>query len=351
MNEFRQPFISIGITTYNRKHLLRRCLESLIRQTNDDFEVLVGNDYTQEELSADLVGIIDSRVKFINHKENLGERGNLNTLLNLASGKFFTWQFDDDYYATDYIESIYKLTNKNPDLNCVFTSYKKVFDDTYYPTLSHGMADSEELLSGRMFLRYYLDHKIRAMGFTGAYKLEHLKKIGKVEALTQESYAIFSEYLFLFHAAKEIRVGYINRPLVFYYVHDGSWSNVNTELEIYREAGINLIEKSLEAFRHSNLVQDIEHNTKQVVKYIFHEYSKKTAMKPSFQCLRDIQVFFDDHLAIYLAKDKKSTITMRLVLLFTRWKWSIFPIIKSKMKKILPSGVLIKLLRIHARFQ
>ena len=39
------PFFSIGVTTYNRKELLKQTLISIINQTFTDFEVIVGNDY------------------------------------------------------------------------------------------------------------------------------------------------------------------------------------------------------------------------------------------------------------------------------------------------------------------
>ena len=40
------PFFSIGVTTYNRRELLKCTLDSIIKQKFSDFEVIVGNDYT-----------------------------------------------------------------------------------------------------------------------------------------------------------------------------------------------------------------------------------------------------------------------------------------------------------------
>lgn len=84
------PFFSIGVTTYNRRELLKQVLDILIKQTFSDFEVIVGNDYPQEILTAELLGIYDPRIRFVNHPKNLGEVGNMNALLEVSRGRYFT---------------------------------------------------------------------------------------------------------------------------------------------------------------------------------------------------------------------------------------------------------------------
>lgn len=58
-NRGSAPFFSIGITTYNRPDLLKQTLDSISAQTFADFEAIVGNDYAEEPLSAELLGITD----------------------------------------------------------------------------------------------------------------------------------------------------------------------------------------------------------------------------------------------------------------------------------------------------
>ena len=67
------PFITIGITTYNRKQMLLDCINSILSQSFSDFEVLIGNDYVQEPLSLRELGVVDPRVRLVNHSANLGE--------------------------------------------------------------------------------------------------------------------------------------------------------------------------------------------------------------------------------------------------------------------------------------
>jgi glycosyltransferase involved in cell wall biosynthesis len=91
----KNPFFSIGLTTYNRKDLLIQTLNSLQAQTFTDFEIIIGNDYTEEILTSESLGIRDPRIRIINNRKNIGERENMNSLLGEARGRYFTWQFDD----------------------------------------------------------------------------------------------------------------------------------------------------------------------------------------------------------------------------------------------------------------
>src|SRR3972149_4035428 len=121
---FPIPFFSIGVTTYNRPELLKQTLASILVQTFSDFEVIVGNDNTQATLSAEPFGIKDPRVRFINHPQNLGELRNMNALLGMSRGRYFSWQFDDDGYAPNFLEAVYSSLVKFNFPPCIFTSYQ-----------------------------------------------------------------------------------------------------------------------------------------------------------------------------------------------------------------------------------
>ena len=125
------PFFSIGVTTYNRPEMLKQTLMSIRAQTFADFEVIVGNDYAQEPLSAEFLGITDSRIRFINHPQNLGEAGNMNTLLNMSRGRYFTWQCDDDLYAPNFLGEVHSALVEFNYPTCVFTAYEFIYGNSF----------------------------------------------------------------------------------------------------------------------------------------------------------------------------------------------------------------------------
>jgi glycosyltransferase involved in cell wall biosynthesis len=343
MNE-SAPLFSIGVTTYNRTRLLKRCLDSLVNQTYPNFEVIVGNDYVREPLSAEDVGISDPRIRYINHAINLGERRNLNALLAAARGRYFTWQFDDDLYADDFLERVHQALSRFTWPACAFTSFQKIFDEGKPKRTAKGKSEDIQLLSGVEFLRRYLRQEIRAMGLSGVYNVEYLRQLGGVEALTSGPFALYSEYLLLVLTSLLDRVAYINDPLVYYYVHEGSWGNVNSELDLYRQAGMNLFERSLQVLSHQDGSQE---EVRAILKLVVHDFVKKSSMKPGFTGFADAANF----LTCLQQKLESGSGRHRRVRIATTWRWFVFPFVKAKVKKVVPGTFLTPIQKVHAHFQ
>jgi len=164
------PLFTIGVTTYNRKEMLRECIDSLLGQTFTDFEVIVGNDYTDEAITPGDLGIDDDRVRIINHPLNLGEIGNMNHLLAQARGSYFSWLADDDLVSPRFMQSIREVIEGRPGIECVFCSYSAGAE---YDLEGRTQAGSYRVLQGSGFLRLYLQRKIRAIGCYGGFEVEY----------------------------------------------------------------------------------------------------------------------------------------------------------------------------------
>lgn len=254
-----RPFFSIGVTTYNRHQLLAHTLLSLVNQTFSDFEVIVGNDYTKEQLSSEALGIRDSRIRFVNYPENIGERANMNALLEMSRGKYFTWIADDDLYLPEFFQSVHDVLSKCDFPLCAFTSYG-VLDGLTRIDKPDEFSWQVRLLSGREFLRMYFTSKLKAMGCCGVYEGGYLRRIGGVERLGSGPYALYSEYLLLVRAGLLDKLAHIDAPLILYRNHLESWGCSNREGDEYKLAGRQLIAKSIEVFKQPQLREDFREN-------------------------------------------------------------------------------------------
>ncbi|MBA4385639.1 MAG: hypothetical protein C0410_12950 [Anaerolinea sp.] len=285
------PFFSIGVTTYNRHELLKQTLLSISAQTFTDFEVIVGNDYTQETLSAEMLGIDDPRIRFVNYPENLGELGNMNALLAMARGRYFTWQSDDDLYEADFLHAIHSALIKYNFPLAAFGSYRNVYEiGEKMPLLNLSEVKSRpihmKVFSGRQFLRLYLSGKLKALGLCGAFDIEYLRRTGGVEQLCESHYALYSEHLLLVRAGLLEKVAYIDTPLVNYRVHAGSWGSTTTDLELHAQAGRTLVGKSAVVLRHPVLQDNFQRNISAIYKLAFRKYVERCAMLDGFACVR-----------------------------------------------------------------
>lgn len=94
--------LSIIIPVYNVEDTLERCVQSVVRQTFDDFEVILVDDGSPDRCPqlCDEWAQRDNRISVI-HKQNGGLSDARNAGLDVAKGDFVTFVDSDDYLAED----------------------------------------------------------------------------------------------------------------------------------------------------------------------------------------------------------------------------------------------------------
>ena len=278
-----QPFFTIGVTTYNRRELLKQALASILAQTFTDFEVIVGNDCTDEVLSGELLGISDPRIRFVNHPRNLQELGNMNALLSMASGRYFTWLADDDFYVPDFLQTGHDLLVETGFPPGFFTSYRIVRGTDALPTklLFQGPV---RVLTGREFLGNYFSGRLKIISSYGLFDTSALRSIvGGMEELCSSAVGVYGEYLFLVKCALLGKIVYINAPFVLFRAHVGSWGGTNIDLDKYREAGPELVRRCGEVLRHPSLSDDLNRNLLGICRIHLYHYAGKLGLAGAFQ--------------------------------------------------------------------
>jgi glycosyltransferase involved in cell wall biosynthesis len=269
------PFFSIGVTTYNRRDLLLQALNSILNQTFPDFEVIVGNDYQAETLTGELLGICDPRLRFVNHPRNLREVGNMNALLAMAQGRYFTWLADDDLYEPEFLRTGHDLLTKNGFPPVFFSSYRLI-RGTEVPPPALISQNSLRELTGREFLERYFAGRLKIMATCGLFDTGVLKSVvGGVEELCPAAVGLYGEYIFLVRCGLLEKVIYSDASLVLYRMHEGAWGCTNLELDKYREAGAELVRRSGEVLRHPSLSADLAKNLRALCDMHVHAYAAK----------------------------------------------------------------------------
>ena len=75
---------SIIIPTYNQDYLLKKCLESVIKQTFENWEVIIINNYSNDDTIKVIQSFNDERIKLRNFRNNGIISFSRNYGLNLA---------------------------------------------------------------------------------------------------------------------------------------------------------------------------------------------------------------------------------------------------------------------------
>lgn len=113
MNYKYKDKISIVIPTYNRASLLKKSVDSLLKQTYDNFEVIVVDDASSDNTESVMKKIKDERVKYIKLKKNSGACVARNTGIKASTGKYITFNDSDDEYLPEKLEKQYNNLIKN----------------------------------------------------------------------------------------------------------------------------------------------------------------------------------------------------------------------------------------------
>jgi len=107
MSVKEQPLVSVGVPTYNRPKNLRILLESLIKQSYQNLEIIVSDNCSPESETETIVRQLmasDSRIKYFRQEKNIGMFYNFKFVFDVSHGDFFTWAADDDVRSSEYIE-------------------------------------------------------------------------------------------------------------------------------------------------------------------------------------------------------------------------------------------------------
>lgn len=125
------PFFSIIVPVYCVENYLVRCIDSILSQSFDNFELILVDDGSTDNSPAicDSYSEKDSRIRVF-HKKNGGASDARNYGLNVASGIYVLFVDSDDYWnCTDGLEALaVHILNNNDDL--VFYGYKTIDFET-----------------------------------------------------------------------------------------------------------------------------------------------------------------------------------------------------------------------------
>ena len=98
------PKYSVAIPAYNRSDYLRQALESCLRQTVDDFEVIVSDDCSSEDLGAVVRSFGDPRIVYHRSEVRLGATANHQRAVTLSRGTYAITLNSDDLLLPDCLE-------------------------------------------------------------------------------------------------------------------------------------------------------------------------------------------------------------------------------------------------------
>ncbi len=110
-----EPYFSIIVATYNRAGLVKRALNSIMMQTNKDWEAIVVDDGSTDGTRSAILSYTssDPRIRYL-CKNHSGAALSKNAGIASSTGRFITFLDSDDEFDPAHLESRRAILIKNP---------------------------------------------------------------------------------------------------------------------------------------------------------------------------------------------------------------------------------------------
>jgi len=117
-----RPAVTVIIPVFNRRRLLRRAIQSVISQSFPNFEIIVVDDCSSENVVGVVNAFNDSRITYIRHHSNRGGSAARNTGIRHAQGKYVAFLDSDDRWLPRKLErQVDLLEQRDESVGVVYT--------------------------------------------------------------------------------------------------------------------------------------------------------------------------------------------------------------------------------------
>ena len=125
-----RPLISFIVPTYNvSKTLLKECLDSLLNQSYDNFEICISDDHSTLEETIEVLKEYEQKYDQI-HVTYRKKNGHIseasNTAISLAKGEFIALIDNDDTIEKDSLYYVVEALNQNKKLDMIYSDEDKI---------------------------------------------------------------------------------------------------------------------------------------------------------------------------------------------------------------------------------
>ena len=204
--------VSVIMPIYNAAEFLREGLDSLLKQTLHEIEIICVNDGSKDQ-SLEILREYekkDSRIKIIDQK-NQGAGAARNNGMHVAQGEYLAFLDSDDFFEPNMLEEAYNAAHKKDAEICVYNAdlfdhtekkYKKctwAFRKQYFPENEPFAATDEDVRDNifRMFNGWPWDK---------LYKREYIDRIGIEYQNLRTTNDMFFVFIALARAKKIVTV-------------------------------------------------------------------------------------------------------------------------------------------------
>jgi glycosyltransferase involved in cell wall biosynthesis len=128
IKEKKKPIISVIIPTYNRARFLERAINSVLKQTYQNFELIIVDDCSTDDTESIIKNFIDERIVYIKLKKNSGSSVlTRNKGIKVAKGEYVAFLDSDDEWISEKLQKQIELFTESNNFNLGFVSCNAIY--------------------------------------------------------------------------------------------------------------------------------------------------------------------------------------------------------------------------------
>lgn len=252
------PVVSVIMPAYNAEAFIEDAINSVLKQTYTDFELIVINDCSTDA-TADIVSRIaatDGRTRFFNNEKNSGVSFTRNFGISKADGEWIAFLDSDDMWREEKLQKQIDLLAAHPDAAIAFTASS--FIDYSGKPYNYIMAAEPEMTYKMLLKRNLLSCSSIMV------KKDVICRIGMASDKMHEDYSAWLTIL------RETKCAYgVNEPLLIYRLSQNSKSSNRLKsakmiYHSYKYVGYNPVSAMILTFRYTFYSVSKRHKIKTV---------------------------------------------------------------------------------------
>lgn len=219
------PKITVAIPTFNRCDLIKDAINSVLKQSYSDFELIVVDNASTDKTKEVVGKFKDSRIKYFRNKKNIGMMDNWNKCIELSKGEYLTILGDDDKLLPNFLEKSLKVHLDNKNIGFSFSHCNKVDIKGNVINRWGYKFTPAGLIRGVNYLYYSIKYEsCLTNSSTVLINKRVFNKVGKFEAPFGANTFDFNMWIKI---AKHYPVYFINQVLSDYRLHSNQVSEVH----------------------------------------------------------------------------------------------------------------------------
>lgn len=263
------PEVSVIIPTYNRALLLQKAIQSVLDQTFQDFEIIVVNNYSEDNTIEVVKSFNDERIKIINIRNEGIIAKSRNRGLKESGGNYIAFLDSDDMWLPEKLELQVGHLREHPQYYLVYSNARYIVSgrgakgegrrakgretsnlDTW---IQKGLLIKPGTLRQGNVFKAFVNGNFFMPQLTVLMKREVFETVG---FFTENPSAIAAEdYEYWLRVTLRYKIGFVDKPLALYREHSDSLIH-----STYKGNFAHLSQKGLSLFLESSTVPEVYKN-------------------------------------------------------------------------------------------